>query len=244
MKGPIEIQRAGDSLPRFEGSGDSTVTCPFDFAIVPGAEAELALGALREALPSMTPLIFGNLKRAASLIRTVKVTIEPIDILRLADSLDLEGWFAKRLDYLRRRDRWPPRHGGWPAKTMPTTDLGTIREVSGAIPTHVVIGLLPCAEYTAAAAYLRFGGWDDCPLPQVHVALARVWARSHGAVLVASMSSTLEFRVQRPITTREHAMEMAMTHYLYNFETVNQPGTIELAASSLLSSSVWQFWWD
>jgi len=243
MKGPFEIQPAGSSLAGIDGLGEGTVPCPFNFTIVPGTEAELALGALREDFPHMTPILFGNIKRAASLIRTIKMTIEPIDILRQADRLDLEGWFAKRLHYLSERERLP-RHGEWPDKAMSTSNLCTIMEIEGIFPTQVVIGLLPCAEHSAAPAYLRFGGWDDCPLPQVHVALARRWANSHGAVLVVGMSNTLEFRVSRPITTPEEAMELAVTHCLYNFDIMYQLGTIELVAASLISSSAWQFWWD
>jgi Domain of unknown function (DUF4253) len=248
----IEIHPTGNALPGSEGDGESwtvvPVTCPFDFAIVPGAEAEAALATLRSELPGMSPLIFGNPQRAAALIRTINVAIQPDEILKHAASLDLDDWFAERVTYLRRRagdSTEPlPRHGEWPAESVPATDLYMVRELRGLISPQVVIGLLPCEDHTAAAAYLRFGGWDDCPHPQVHVAVARRWASSHGAVLVANTSSTLEFRVARPIATREAAMEMAITHYLYNFETVEQPGSIELAAASLVGSSVWQFWWD
>lgn len=240
---PFEIQGAGGSLLGFADDGEGSVTCPFDFTVVPGTEAEIALGALRESLPDMTPLVFGDIKRATSLIRTIRTTIEPNDILSQADGLDLDGWFAKRLNYLRQRERLP-RHGGWPDTAIATADFCAIRQIDGTLPTHVVIGLLPCAEHSAATAYLRFGGWDDCPHPYVHVALARRWASSHGAVLVAGMSNTLEFHIARPIATREEAMDMAFIHCLYNFDIMDQLGTIELAAASLVSSRVWHFWWD
>jgi hypothetical protein len=248
----FEIHPAGSELPTPEAGGTSwridPVACPFDFAIVPGIEAEARLATLRNQLCGMTPLICGNPKRATGLIRTINLAFQPDEILKQAASLDLDSWFAERWAYLRHRagnlSKPVPRHGEWPAEIVPTTTFCAIRELSGPFSPQVVICLLPCKDHNAAAAHLRFGGWEDCPHPQVHVALARRWAASHGAVLAASTMSTLEFRVEQPITTREDAMEMAMSRYPYNFETVEQPGTIEIAAASLVGSTVWQFWWD
>src|SRR5580704_1759909 len=49
---------------------------------------------------------------------------------------------------------------------MPTASLCMVREMSGSFCPQVVIGLLPCKDRT----HLRFGGWDDCPDPHIHVA--------------------------------------------------------------------------
>lgn len=250
MSKSVEIRPAGSELPQYsDRSGTaSRIVCPFDFTLVPGIDAEAAHAELRNEHPRTTPLIFGSPKRAASLIRTINPAIQPDQILKQAASFDLDNWLAERWDYLQEKARGlgktVPRHGEWPTNFTPTTDVYAARETNGELSPQVVIALLPCKHHTAAAAYLRFGGWDDCPGPWVHVAVANRWAASHGTVLVASTSSTLEFRVARPITTREHAMEMATTHYLYNFETVQQPGTIERAAASLVGSAVWGFWWD
>jgi uncharacterized protein DUF4253 len=247
---PVEIRPAGSEWPQYsDRTGTASgVVCPFDFAIVPGVDAEAAQVELRDKYPRTTPLIFGSPKRASVLIRTINPIIQPDEILKQAANFDLEGWLAERWAYLQEKARdlgkTVPRHGEWPTNVAPTTDVYAARDTNGEFSPGVVIALVPCKDYAAAAAYLRFGGWDDCPRPWVHVAIANRWAASHSAVLVASTSATLEFRVARPITTRTDAMEMAMTHYLYDFETVQQPGTIERAAASLVGSTVWGFWWD
>lgn len=249
MSNSVEIHPAGSVVPNYSDRSwtASDVVCPFDFAVVPGVDGEAANAELRKKYLGMTPLIFGSPTRAAGLIQTIKLAIQPDEILKQAASIDLDAWLRQRLAYLRRRaghsaDPVPP-HGQWPAEAAPTTGLCSVVDLHGCISQQVVIGLLPCTDCDACA-YLRFGGWNACPEPAVHVTIARRWAASHGAILTGCLYDTLEFRVARPIVDRDEAMKMAMMHYLYNFETVEQPGSIELAAAALVGSTVWQFWWD
>lgn len=247
----FNVHSAGSTLPRRADDPEShrpgPVTCPFDFVILPGAIAEAAITTLRSELPDMTPVIFGNPTRATNLIETVNLAQSPDEILERATNFDLDSWFRARTIDLQRA--WyavegAPPHGEWPTESVPTNDLCLIRDLRGSLCPEIVVGLLPCAESTAVAAHLRFGGWNACPEPAVHIALARRWATSHGATLIANISDTLEFRIARPITAQEDAMQMSMIHYLYCSETVEQLGAIEYAAASLIDSSVWQFWWD
>jgi hypothetical protein len=249
----FDIKPAGTELavaPSEAGHQAERVICPFDFTVVPGAEAEAALATMRTELPGTTPVIFGSPSTAARLIERVGWSDDaPEEILEAAATLDLDAWLAEReadlrKEFTRGKEHWPP-HGPWPASVAAQKELYLIRD-GGSFAPQVVIGLLPCANSAEAAAHLRFGAWNECPEPAVHVALARRWAAAHGAVLAVNIQDALEFRVARPIATRAEAMAMAMTHYLYCNETVDMRPeySLEFAAALVTGATAWQFWWD
>jgi hypothetical protein len=95
------------------------------------------------------------------------------------------------------------------------------------------------------AAHLRFGGWNDCPDPAVHVLLHRIWAEKYGARLVTMAFDVIELQITRPIRTREEALEVAALQYAYCSDIVDQgEGTLENLAASLIDATSWYFWWD
>jgi hypothetical protein len=106
----------------------------------------------------------------------------------------------------------------------------------------VIIGLLPTADPTVTAAYLHFGGWNQCPKPPVHIALARRWRERYGAVQVSNTHDSVEFRVAQPLTDREDALALALVQYHYCSDSI--PDRLEVAAAELIGATVWHFWWD
>ena len=105
--------------------------------------------------------------------------------------------------------------------------------------------MLPTQDPTEAPAYLRFGGWNDCPAPEVQVAALRSWRDRYGAVIASLTSDVLELHVDRPPATREAAMALATEQFFYCTDIVVQgTQTIPALAQTILGSRWWYFWWD
>lgn len=252
----LEILPAGQSFARpggreggwlhrfgFKGASDR-VLCPFDFVLTHGAKAEAACDELRQLRPEATPIIFGSPHEAGILFeRMTWPGTSPIESLNEASGFDTDGWLAERRAQ-NKADESLPQRGIWPEGDFAVHKLRVPNKTLAPklAKTQVVIGLLPTNDVTASAAHLRFGNWNDCPPPPVHIAIARKWRASHGAVLVSNTYETIEFKVAKPITDRAEALDMAMTHFCYCSDSV--PDDLETTAASILGSTVWQFWWD
>jgi hypothetical protein len=240
--------RDGQWLGAIDPDDDDQVASPFDFAEVPGADAEAALVHLRRVFPGATPIVFGSLYEAGILFENMEVFEEgPADWLTEARTLDIEAWFDGRVAEAK---EWqvhaggvlPPR-GRWPLGAKRATSLGVpIDQDTNQPHETVIVGLVPTAEAVEVAAYLHFGGWGDCPETPVHVALAREWAARYGARPAAATYETLEFQVERPVRDREEAVRLALEHYHYCRESV--PETLQMAAASRVGATVWRFSWD
>ncbi|HZL35154.1 MAG TPA: DUF4253 domain-containing protein [Tepidisphaeraceae bacterium] len=136
------------------------------------------------------------------------------DLISLAARIDVPRWLAERAP-----DRGDlPAAGHWPAGehanhhfTLPT-DI-----VTGKPLQRVHIGLVPTVIEWQVPAFLHFGGWNDCPAPEYHVAMLKYWRHEYGAEVVGMSADTLELAVSRPPRDR---------------------------AAALLGGSAWFFWWD
>lgn len=94
-------------------------------------------------------------------------------------------------------------------------------------------------------AILRFGGWNSCPPPVVHVAMLHRWHARWGAELVGLSRDRLEVAVRRPPRTRPEALALAREQFLYCEELVlAEHDSIGELAAALLVSRVWSFRWD
>ncbi len=107
-----------------------------------------------------------------------------------------------------------PRLGNWPK--VPFGDLVLAfpdkLELEG---TEVVIATFPTDDWTEVFACARFGGWNECPGPQGHVAAFRHSTARYGLALVGMSHDTLYLRAQRKPATREEALELAREQYEY-----------------------------
>jgi hypothetical protein len=94
-------------------------------------------------------------------------------------------------------------------------------------------------------AYLRFGDWNDCPAPEMHVAVLQYWAKEYDIEIYSMAGDVTECLVARPPASRGAAMKLAHEQFLYCTDIVLQ-GTESLAvlAATLEDSAVWYFWWD
>lgn len=136
--------------------------------------------------------------------------------------------------------------GEWPAAPEPSAGLTVVRDILTGKPfPKVHIALAPTDDWTTIPAYLRWGGWNECPAAEYHVAAMRIWRDRHGAELVGMSADTINLRVATKPTTREEALALARDHYVYCNDIIDQgyPSYSALAAY-LMANDWWYFWWD
>lgn len=139
-----------------------------------------------------------------------------------------------------------PPLGEWPAKPEPSIGLTVARNILTGVPLpKVYVGVAPTDDWTTIPAYLRWGGWNECPAAEYHVAAMRGWRDRYGAELVGMSDDTINLRVASRPRTREEALALAREHYIYCADIIDQgfPSYSALAAY-LMANDWWYFWWD
>jgi len=82
---------------------------------------------------------------------------------------------------MERGPREPPI-GRWPIWSESSPGLSVVKDtLSGKPAAKVYIGLAPTDDWTTIPAYLRWGGWNDCPAAGYHVAAMRTSRDRYGA---------------------------------------------------------------
>jgi hypothetical protein len=135
-----------------------------------------------------------------------------------------------------------PDVGDWPTDAEPM-GFSSAMGLEGSEPwLHITI--LPTHDATEAPAYLGFGGWNECPPPEYHIAALRHWRDAFGASLVTCGADVMELKVSRR-PSRDAAMSLAKEHYAYCNDIIDQGlGTFSNLAAALTVSDWWYFWWD
>jgi hypothetical protein len=125
------------------------------------------------------------------------------------------------------------------------TSLQVGLDYNGKPRKEVFIAKLPTMDHWTIPLHLHFGGWNACPYPEEHAALARYWEEGYGARIAVVTSNTVEFTVERPPLDPEHCARLAQEQYIYCADIVNQGvGSVPTLAGALRGSSRWFFWWD
>ena len=172
----------------------------------------------------------------------------PSDIIMASADIDLVasskapvGFDASDLPELMREIS-----GDWPSEADALDGpLAVVNPVTNQPLPQTYIGVFPTDDETEIPALLRWGAWNDCPAPEVHVAHLRGWRDAYGAKLVSITRDTIELKVDRRPASREEALELARQHFAYCPDIVLQgTQTIEALAASLMQSDWWFFWWD
>jgi hypothetical protein len=135
--------------------------------------------------------------------------------------------------------------GNWPDKPPEKGQMQAHRDpLTGNIKETVLIGRVQIAEPWQLPAALRFGGWNDCPEPEIHSAMFMRWQEKYAAQIVSISGDVVECLVGRPPTEREVALELAWEQYLFCYDIVEQGcQTVANLAAALLNSDYWHFWW-
>lgn len=139
-----------------------------------------------------------------------------------------------------------PAVGIWPKKEAAMNGLAVSLDVMSDKPLPKVhIAIIPTDDWTTIPAYLHWGGWNDCPPPEYHVAALRSWRDRYGAELIGLSHDMMNLRVvQRPKSHNE-AITLAREQYVYCRETIEPPKeSYSTLAAELMISDWWYFWWE
>lgn len=247
-----------------EGTSAMRAAFPFPVHTVPGAQAlaqwerlkaqgqgwpvivgdDEALERIMEQFSIDDPAVFPPPAQVVDLVPPMR---SPKEILAAADAIDITAKLRELFDYEYGEDPIEIEPGEWPDPGSVTPMTLTVDSdiLSGRKHPQVHIVVLPTSEAAAVPAYLRWGGWNACPVPEVHVALHRKWARDYGAEIVGISGDVINVRAARRPATRDEAMALAHEQFLYCSDIVLQgTDTMEPLAMSLIESDWWYFWWD
>lgn len=252
-------------VPPPPGSGPQVVSAeqpsfPYPLVTVHGSEALAAWTQLRES-GDHYPVIIGPDEDIAYLTEGIS-DIEPrtpAEILAVAATLTFPGslqairaednrrvrdYFRERGQEIEEDEEAEPPLGDWPDQ-VETTELTVASHYTGEVYDRVHIALLPCRTGWEAIAHLQWGGWNDNPHAECHVAALKSWHERYGAELVGCSHDVINLRVTRRPATREEALALAREHDLYCSDIVDQGvGSLSALAATLMAGDWWYFWWD
>ena len=108
----------------------------------------------------------------------------------------------------------------------------------------LVLAEIPVQHPWEVFAYVPFGGWNECPSSQEHMAAAKYWYEKFGAVPAVITRDVLEYDLPVPVK-REEAMALALEQYAFCPDIVDQGcQSVGYLADTLAMSTKWYFWWD
>jgi hypothetical protein len=232
---------------RPEPEPDPSVTLPYETLIVSGDEAVSTCLRLRvEGAGRFTPVILGDPK-CLSILRDV-ITADgdsPQRIIDRSEEISMQSFVDARLagegEYYRN-----VKKGEWSENGAVSQNLTGHTDLVKGIPLkRVAICKVPTPRSWEVPAYLSFGGWNECPGPEVHVALLRYWHETYGADVITLLSDVIECTVSRPPAEREQALTLAWEQFVYCSDIVLQgTETLFSLAAILRGGKTWFFWWD
>ena len=124
-------------------------------------------------------------------------------------------------------------------------ELSTLFDYEGNFKDNVILVKVPIKNPYEVLGYFGMGGYNDCPLPAEQIAVAKYWYEKYGAVPAVITYDEIEFYVEKPVKTLEEAKKLAVEHYAFCYDIVEQCyGTFEKLADGLYKNIQWYFWWD
>ena len=216
---------------------------PFEFLVVPGAAAaeEMKRAAGRAGV---VPVLMGDRAEFDQVVEQMSLNDEDFDAIRDAGlGLDVDAWMKDRIEA--DPHAYNVEHSGTLGTAEQIAPLSPARDMAGRFRKEVFIGLVPVDEPWLVPAYLKGGGWNECPLPEVHVAFFRRWHQRYGAIVTTVTGDIIEFAVSRPPRSAEESFALAREQFVYCDDIVHQGvGSLENLAAAVRGSSHWYFWWD
>ncbi len=114
---------------------------------------------------------------------------------------------------------------------------------SGGIVETILLKI-PTTRPWELAAYVPFGGWNECPEVEEMMAVCKYWFEKYGAVPVTISHDVMEMRVPAPVAEQD-AMQAAREHFAFCPDRVYQGSeTLSALAACIAASEIWYFWWD
>jgi hypothetical protein len=130
----------------------------------------------------------------------------------------------------------------WPTEAPDRVSFHTVTDLKGGPATVLLIKVEHSYE---VPAHLGFGGWNDCPSPELQVATLREWQKEYSAVPACITGDVLECVVVKRPQTEAEAMKLAAEQWIFCDDIVSQgTQTIRKLAMEIWRSPNWFFWWD
>lgn len=200
-----------------------------------------------QSVTGLYPLIVGNITNLASFDKewAIQGSGEAAEV-------SIPEWVEERFKEMREDlegddESWqvPPR-GKWPEQSNHSKDFDSVMNTAGTRYLGFVgLILVPASRPWDIPFVLKFGGWNECPGPEVHASFIRYWNERYGALPVALTGDVFEMAVDSPPTEPQAAIRLAIEQYAYCSDIVDQgTETIEGLAAEILGQRRWFFWWD
>lgn len=220
---------------------------PFPLVAVQGRHAERAWREFHALwrLQGCSAIVVGDRNDVALLAESIELNNEksPESILQSAADIVPGAFFEERSHELG-PDALTPDRRDWPIAAP--TYFSIQCDILTKNPKPVVyLARIPTVHPWEIPAHLKYGGWNDCPAPECHVAVFKDWTQRFDLEIYGVTSDVIECAIRRPPGTKAAALALAREQFLYCTDIVFQ-GTesISLLAATLLDSDVWYFWWD
>ena len=116
-------------------------------------------------------------------------------------------------------------------------ELSTVFDYDGNFKDNVILVKVPTTKPYEILAYFGMGSEG--------IATVKYWYEKYGVVPAAITYDEIEFYVERPVQTLEEAKKLAVEHYAFCYDIVDQCyGTFEKLVDGLYKNIQWYFWWD
>ncbi len=171
----------------------------------------------------------------------------PDEIIERSYNIDLDQWVKARRTELEEFEFNPDEMLGiWPGLIEGKGGICLHKKDNyGKVLSEVFLGMAEIKEPWQLPAELKFGGWNDCPNPEIHCAFFRKWQAEFGAQITGISGDVIECTVLNPPLDQETAVKLAWEQYWYCADIVDQGcESINHLAATLLESPYWFFWWD
>jgi hypothetical protein len=190
------------------------------------------------------PVILGDQHEYERLMENFEDSSDSFEsIIQAAELIDPKKWFVEQAS--KDEDLYQVDIGDWPLDPEVMELSAHLDTLSRKPKSEVLIGLLPVKESWEVPAFLKLGGWNDCPFAQEHAAIYRYWASKWGAKVTCVTDDVVEFTVTKQPETREDALQLAREQFIFCTDLVFQgTQTLSNLAAALKVSKTWYFWWD
>lgn len=102
---------------------------------------------------------------------------------------------------------------------------------------------VPTTKPYEVFAWIPFGGWNECPDADDMIAICKYWYDNYGAVPSTITLDTLSFYLEKPVASKETALNIAKEQCAFCSEILDLGGVEDYAAMTYNGCS-WFFWWD
>ena len=163
----------------------------------------------------------------------------------------LKKWFDEAKEGWKEYD--PEFYANWDAHVIGEVAGGeginrflSLCDNTGKQTIPVALVEIPVKNPWEVFAWLPFGGWNECPAPEEHMAVAKYWFEKFGAVPALMTPDVLEYTLPFDTSVPSwQALYLAKEQYAYCNDIVDQGvETIGRLADGLAKSHYWYFWWD